>query len=298
MKMRHNFIITIFFAVFMLGIFPKLAAIEENGEYALLYPTLLKTGKNILGSDLKNWHARSSAVCKMERGKGSPFSKTAPTLLVDSAASRPNYWGHSVKVPGGRTFLAGAWVKNNNAKILFWFFGNYGKPVRRMNERIYFFAGFNQQLKTHLSPESQALLGGDPSKWHLCYRLIKTPETAKIFYQNMMIGTYFAAGQITIAEPFYIDVTNIEKSGMTADIKGKKSIKSLNVIDLYTRDVIWSKTFKHPVKSFKQEIPGTDFRHGLNAKIEFNGYLMQVEYTDGSFASFSAPEENSQKHQI
>ena len=33
MKMRHNFIITIFFAVFMLGIFPKLAAIEENGEY-------------------------------------------------------------------------------------------------------------------------------------------------------------------------------------------------------------------------------------------------------------------------
>ena len=266
-------------------------------NYAFLYPSILKSGKNLLKSDLQNWHGKSIKGCSLERGNGSPFSSSDPTLLIKSAVSKPNYWAHTEKLQGGRTFLAGAWVKNDNAKILFWFWGNYGKPVRRLNDRIYYFAGSSTQLKNYLSPESKALLGGDPEKWHLCYRLVKTPAMDKPFNLNMMIGAYFATGNITIAAPFIIDVTDVKKSGMTAEINGKKPISRITVINLYNRDEIWSKKLDQPETSFKTEIPDTDFRHGLDDKSVFKGFLMQVQYTDGSFDSFTSPEEKSYKHQ-
>ena len=111
-----------------------------------------------------------------------------------------------------------------------------------------------------------------------------------------MIGTYFATGKITIADPFLIDITEAADSGMTVEITGSKSIRTLRLINLYNRDTLWSKTFDRPVNNFKQEIPNTSFQHGLDTKNKFNGYLLQVEYTDGSMEAFSAPEEKSNKN--
>ncbi len=284
------------FSIFLLCASQISIADETKPDFACLYPTILKTGKNLLKGNLQEWRGKSIPGCQMQRGNGTPFSLMAPNLLINSTGTRPNYWGRTIKVPGGRTYLAGAWVKNDNAKILFWFFGNYGNPVQRLNQRIYFYSGSSQLLKNYLSAASQALLGGDPQQWHLCYRLIEIPEEVKTFHLNLMIGTYFATGKITIADPFLIDITEAADSGMTVEITGSKSIRTLRLINLYNRDTLWSKTFDRPVNNFKQEIPNTSFQHGLDTKNKFNGYLLQVEYTDGSMEAFSAPEEKSNKN--
>lgn len=287
--------ILLFFAV-MLGYSYVSVANDSKMEVVTLYPAILKTEKNLLKSDLQDWNGKSLPKCQMKRGIGTPFSLIEPNLLIVSTDTKPNYWGTVKKVPAGHTYLAGAWVKNDNAKILFWFWGDYGKPPKRVNQRIHFFSGCSSILKNYLSPESQSLLCGDPEAWHLCYRLVEIPKEAKNFYLKMMIGTYFATGNITIANPFLIDVTKVADSGMILEIKGSKSIRNIKVIDLYNQDTIFSKTFEHPITDFKTEIPRTSFKHGLNGKLKFSGYVLQVEYTDGSVKEFSAPEKSATKY--
>jgi hypothetical protein len=267
------------------------ALLCASDKYAYIYPAILENRPNLIEQNLKKWSGNPIKGCKMLHGKGTPFSPEGQTLIVDSVDTSPNYWGQSIKVERGRTYLAGAWVKNDNAKILFWFHANYNNPEKRINERMYFFSGANRFLNSYLSDAIKQRLGENPEQWHLCYRLLTIPTGNTTHLPlNMMIGTYFATGRITIAQPFVIDVTDSSlNTKLMLDFNGEKAVKNISVLEQNTHDIIWQKKFNPPIQSLKTEIPQTNFFRGLDGKL-LEGYLLTVEYTDGEISSFPAPQ--------
>lgn len=259
-----------------------------------LYPAVLETHENLLASPVSSWAGQSIEGCKVWRGQGGPFQDNQPALFLDSAETKPNYWGRSVKVQGGRTYLVGGWVKNDNAKILFWFHGNYGQPIKRFNQRIYFFSGGSRILENYLSPETKAMIGGDPNAWNLCYRTLEIPEEAGEFLLNYNVGTYFATGRIQFASPFLIDITEVADQALVVDIQADKPFQQITITRLSLRDVIWHRTFDTPVTGFKEKIPDTTFLLSMDQRI-FEGYQLRVEYTDGQVVMFTAPKEKTNK---
>jgi|GEM_PF-7114509 hypothetical protein len=272
------------------------AALGASENYAYLYPSILKTGKNLIQQDLTKWSGKPLKDCQMLHGKGSPFSPDGQTLIIDSNGTSPNYWGSSTLVQRGHTYLVGGWVKNDNAKILFWSHSSYSDPKERVNDRIYFFSGGSRLLDGYLSDSVKQRLGGDPDEWHLCYRLVEIPKEGSPSPRlSLMIGTYFATGKITIAAPFVIDVTDDAANWkLTLDIRGTEPVHSASVLEQNVRDTVWQKNFTPPAETFNAEIPGTDFRRGLDKKT-FEGYLLKVEYANGKTAAFSAPKEKTVK---
>ena len=280
----------------VMGILSPLLLMGDCG-HVLFYPAVLKTAPNLL-ADAK-WRPPGEASEKDSRAawvKGTPFDAGAPAMEVETFTPESAYWRTHVNVQQGHTYLVGAWVKYANARILFW---NYGKKVngKPSDQRLYCFAGTQSYLTPYFSDRVRQRLGGDPNEWKLMFRTLEYPEPVAGDRITVAMGLYMATGKVTIAAPFFIDVTDVDDSSLLIDIAGAKPVRRLTIEHVGVRDVIWQKDFPNPVTDFCEKVPiVTDFRRGMDGRNEIDGHALNVDYVDGAGAKVFAPLEHVFKH--
>jgi len=258
-------------------------------EHAYLYPAIFRSLPNLAENSLDRWKAGSVPGYETMRTKGTPFARDGVALFMRSQVTSPNYWTCEFRLAAGHRYLAGVWVKNDNAKILVSFSGRGGNPPAAFDQRVYYFSGFNKFLEPYLSEKIKKVLSGDSAGWKLLYRQIDVPDGASVYNVKMHVGIYFTSGTITIADPFIIDITDNKDQQLLVDIESEIPVKAVRVLEQGNLDEIMSEKFDPPVKSLKKEVPRTYFTRGFD-RDEIEGYLMQVEYADGHNSVFSAPQ--------
>ena len=258
----------------------------------LFYPNLLTTEKNLF--DECEWTPPNQSFEKgsiSKRLKGGPFSPDDVVYSVKTVRPHSAYWRARPAVKKGRKYLAGAWVRFANAKVLL---GNDAiHPVsgRRLDRRLYCFGGHNAWIEPFLSPRTREVLGGDSATWRLCYRLVEFPEGIKPGSHRSFFGLYLATGDMEFSKPFFVDVTDVKDHSLLIDIVAEKPIKRLAVIHVGLRDVIWEKDFASPVTSYRERLDGiTDWSRGLDRNT-IEGHALDVYYADGSKKTVFAPQE-------
>ena len=261
--------------------------------HVLFYPAVLKTAPNLL-ADAK-WRPPGEASEKDSRAawvKGTPFDASAPAMEIETFAPESAYWRSHVNVQKGHTYLVGAWMKYSNARILFW---NYGKKVdgKPSDQRLYCFAGMQSYLKPYFSDRVLQRLGGDPDDWKLMFRTLEYPEPVAGDRITVAMGLYMSTGKVTIAAPFFIDVTDVTDTSLMIDIAGAKPVRRLTIEHVGVRDVIWQKDFPSPVTDFCEKVPTvTDFRRGMDGRNEIDGHALNVYHVDGTMSKVFAPLEH------
>ena len=265
--------------------------------HVLFYPAVLKTTPNLLAN--AKWRPPGEASEKDSRAawvKGTPFDDAAQAMEIETFAPESAYWRSHVNVQKGHTYLVGAWVKYANARILFW---NYGKKVdgKPSDQRLYCFAGTQSYLTPYFSERVRQRLGGDPDEWKLMFRTLEYPEPVAGDRITVAMGLYMATGKVTIAAPFFIDVTDVADTSLQIDIAGAKPVRRLTIEHVGVRDVIWQKEFPNPVTDFCEKVPTvTDFRRGMDGRNEIDGHALNVYYVDGSMSKVFAPLEHVFKY--
>ena len=260
---------------------------EEREPSVYLYPEVLETGKNQLPAidSVKSWKTLIPAGGKREMGrkKSDPFDPAAAVLFIRSETTSPIYWRANCRLLPNRTYLFGGWVRNRNARILFWFHGDYGKNKKHFNQRIYYLTGINDFLKPYLSPETLKKLLKGGSGWEICYKVFKTPEDIGTgFIATFAVGSYFGTGYFEFGPAFVIDITDMrEKKGMVLLIRNSKPVKKVTLYEAELRDRLWDKDFPDPVRDFHMTLPDTDFQVR---------YRLSVDYTDGTRSDFMVPQ--------
>ena len=184
----------------------------------------------------------------------------------------------------------------DDARILFW---NYGKKTdgKPSDQRLYCFAGTQSYLTPYFSDRVRQRLGGDPDEWKLMFRTLEYSEPVAGDRITVAMGLYMATGKVTIAAPFFIDVTDVNDSSLLIDIAGAKPVRRLAIEHVGVRDVIWQKEFTNPVTDFCEKVPiVTDFRRGMDGRNEIDGHALNVDYVDGAGAKVFAPLEHVFKY--
>lgn len=258
---------------------------------ALFYPTASRAAENQLSGKWQPPSTNNAWACdvKFAVGKGGPLSDETVTRRVWCDRQQPGYWRKTVKVKSGRTYLSGTWAKLSPSKLLLNHTAKNGQTGKYLQERLYYFCGFNPQLLPYFSEETQALVTGDPERWRLFYRTMTFPEGTVKDALNVSFGLYINAGDITFADSFFVDVTDLP-STMEVDIAGEKPIKRLSVKYMGLRDTLWEKTFNPPVTDFSCTLPPevNAFRDGPNAP---RGHALVIYYADGTRQTVYAPEQ-------
>ncbi len=259
----------------------------------LFYPSVLKSSTNMLAG--AKWRPPGEASEKDSRAawvKGTPFDAGAPAMEVETFTPESAYWRTSVNVQKGHTYLVGAWVKYASARILFW---NYGKKAdgKPSDQRLYCFAGTQSYLTPYFSDRIRQRLGGDPDEWKLMFRTLEYPEPVAGDRITVAMGLYMSTGKVTIAAPFFIDVTDVDDTSLLIDIAGAKPVRRLTIEHVGVRDVIWQKEFPSHVTDFCVKVPTvTDFRRGMDGRNEIDGHALNVHYADGTMSKVFAPLEH------
>lgn len=274
---------------FCFVVFISVAFIANAEEHAYLYPAILRSLPNLAENSLSRWKAGSVPGYEMLRVKGTPFCRDGEALFVRSQVTSPNYWTCEFKLAAGHRYLAGVWVKNDNAKILVSFLGRGGNPPETFDQRIYYFSGFNKFLEPYLSEKIKKLLSNDSSNWKLLYRQIDVPSGVQVYTVKMHVGIYFTSGAITIADPFILDITDNKDHQLLIDIESETPVTAVHVFEQGNLDNIMVEKFDPPVKSLKKEVPRSYFTRGFD-RDEIEGYSMLIEYSDGRNSSFCAPQ--------
>ena len=282
-------------AVLVIAVATLLASSAFGGERALLYPTVVETGVNLVGDGKWIRPDGNPAQVTAEETSGGPFNTTAPAwkLCLATPGGGP-YWRHPVKVVQGHTYLMGAWLQIDNTTIAIR--GSARNPLNKhaIEDRVYLFGGFNKCLKPYFSERMQAKIIGDPKAWKLCYRLVSYPDGTVGDNLSMSVGIYLATGGITFANPFFIDVTGLADRSLTIDVAGTRPFKRLDVVATGIGDVVWSQNFPQTATTFKGVVPASaaDFTRGLtNTLIE--GHTLVITYADGTVKSVHAPQEKT-----
>lgn len=258
----------------------------------LFYPNLLTVEKNLF--DECEWTPPNQSFEKgsiSKRLKGGPFSPDDIVYSVKTVRPHSAYWRARPAVKKGRKYLAGAWVRFANAKVLL---GNDAiHPVsgRRLDRRLYCFGGHNAWIEPFLSPRTREALGGDSATWRLCYRLVEFPEGIKADSHRSFFGLYLAAGEMEFSKPFFVDVTDVKDRSLLVDIADERPIRRIAAIHVGLRDIIWEKDFASPVTSYRERLDGiTDWSRGLDRNT-IEGHALDVYYADGSKKTVFAPQE-------
>lgn len=268
-------------------------ALLGGQDRALFYPTILKTGTNLLAS--AKWRPpskKSGKDCRTAWVKGTPFDADAPAMEVESFAPESAYWRTFAKVQKGHRYLVGAWVKFSNAKVLFWTYGKKldGKPS---DQRLYSLAGYQSYLSPYFSDELKRQLSGRADEWKLMFRTLEYPDGLVDGNICVAMGLYMATGKVTIAAPFLLDITDVKDVSLMVDVVGAKPMRKLTIEHVGVRDVIWEKSFSSPVADFMEAVPSvTDFMRGMDGKNQIDGHALNIYYADGTSAKVFAPQEN------
>lgn len=268
-------------------------ALLGGQDRALFYPTILKTGTNLLAS--AKWRPpskKSGKDCRTAWVKGTPFDADAPAMEVESFAPESAYWRTFAKVQKGHRYLVGAWVKFSNAKVLFWTYGKKldGKPS---DQRLYSLAGYQSYLSPYFSDELKRQLSGRADEWKLMFRTLEYPDGLVDGNICVAMGLYMATGKVTIAAPFLLDITGVKDVSLMVDVVGAKPMRKLTIEHVGVRDVIWEKSFSSPVADFMEAVPSvTDYMRGMDGKNQIDGHALNIYYADGTSAKVFAPQEN------
>lgn len=274
-------------ALFLLTSFTGLSASQQK---ARLYPTALKTGRNLLSE--ASWRMPSSkhaphAVATM--GRGGPFNADAPTMKLVNERPEFAYW--STLVPGirtGRTYFFGTWTKIKAANLLCWAHGISTVNGKDMGFRVYCFSGCNPALERYFDDDVKRRLSGDPNQWRLIARTFSPSEAFVGGLMSVEVGFFKSPGDIVFAEPFLIDITDEPKT-LEVELKGSKPVKKLEVIRTGTNDREWLKEFPEPVTDFSETLPSrTEAFEGMGEDPMF-GRALIVYYADGTEERVSCP---------
>lgn len=277
------------------------AVVTVNGEI-LFYPTAARSLTNMYDSAV--WHLNRKEFLekhaygvRFSKGTGGPFSPTNAAYSVVSDKPQPGYWISSIKVQPKRVYLAGGWFRFGNAKILLDYTGYAADGGKPFDERLYYFSGFNPQLRPYFNDVLLKRLGGNPDKWNCMYRLVSFPAKLRNDTICVEYGLYIAAGDMVFSEPFFVDVTDGPRT-LDIDIRESKPIQSLSVVDTELRDERWSKTFGTPVTEFKCTLPPeVDAFRGQDTDRP-RGHTLIVRYADGTQETFGAPLDNVFKRRM
>ena len=266
----------------------------EGGRRVLLYPTVARTGSNILANASWSQPNGDTPHFAARTLKGGPFSDAADAWSVTLLAPDGAYWRAYPAVEKGRTYLYGAWVRIDNANILLRSYGTDGGTGKPLDQRLYCYGGFNAYLRPYLSERMAKKLAGDPGEWKLCYRLLSFPNGVKGGRFCAAMGVYLSTGTMTFSEPFLIDVTDAADRSLTVDVSGDRPFRRLAVVATGLGDIMWSKDFAEPVTSFKGTVPAdrADFARGQDAAV-IEGHTLEVTYADGTSAIVHSPQEKT-----
>ena len=265
-----------------------------GGERALIYPTVIDQGVNMVADGKWLYPAGDSVRFSAERRKGGPFSDDAPAWNLKMMAPEGSYWRHPLKVEKGRTYLMGAWMQVDNAHVAIRGYGGAPSGGHGIDKRVYYFCGFNTCLKPYMSPGTLRRLAGDPHEWRLLYRHVDFPEGLAGGNLTMAVGIYITTGEMTFADPFFIDVTDVKDRTLTVDVAGTRPFRRIAVMSTENGDEVWRMDFNEPVAAFKGIVPAdrADYAQGLGDEF-INGYSLVVTYADGTVKTAHAPQENS-----
>jgi len=258
----------------------------------LFYPAVLDFGTNLF--DGVQWTPPNMSCekgCTYSRAKGGPFSPDEPAYRVKMPRPSAAYWRAHPPVQAGRTYLVGAWVRFANAKVLLCNDAIHPVTGKRINRRLYCFGGHNAWIEPFLSPRTLEKLVGNADEWRLCYRHISFPDGIKPGSHTSAFGLYIAGGEMEFSHPFFIDVTDLKDKSLKIDIADSKPVRSLAVVHVGLRDVVWRKEFATPVMRFTTTLPGvTDYSRGFDRNT-IEGHALEVQYADGSRETVYAPQE-------
>lgn len=257
---------------------------------AFFYPTAARTGKNLLAD---GWQppdaggAGSSAV-KHAVGKGGPFSDDTPVRRVWCDRRQPGYWCNAAKVGRGRTYLSGTWAKMSPSRLLLNHYSRKSGTSCTMDARLYYCNWFSGQLVPYFSDRTRELLAGDPGKWRLFYRTMTFPQGMPDDRVDIGFGLYLSAGDITFADSFFVDVTDLPRT-MDVLLEGERPFVRLTVRDMESRDMLWEKAFDPPASDFACTLPAAvdAFRGGDIP----SGHVLTIFYADGEQKAVYAPEQ-------
>ena len=255
------------------------------------YPTASRVAENQLADDWRPPGTNNAWALdvKYAKGRGGPFAENAETRRVWCERQQPGYWRKTVKVKPGRTYLSGTWAKMAPSKLLLNHTAKNGQTGKYLQERLYYFCGFNQQLLPYFSEETRRMITGDPERWRLFYRTMTFPQGTFKDRLEVSFGLYINAGDITFADSFFVDVTDLPHT-MEVVIDGEKPIKRLVVKYMGLRDTLWEKKFNPVVTDFSCTLPPEvdAFRDGSNAP---RGHALVIYYADGTQYTVYAPEQ-------
>lgn len=264
---------------------------------ALLYPSVVKTGENLLSDEKWKKEGREPEQ-SWSVSRGGPFSPDEPAWTVKSSIPVSAFWKQTVPLQVGHRYLVGMWMRRENARAFAWCFGKR-KDGRPFDERIYLFGGFNECLTPYVRPQLQERIGGDPKAWKLMYRPVEI-EDELAYDPTVYLGIYMSTGSLTFAHPFLVDVTGQTSLPLTAELTGGKKASSMSLIEADVQDVIWTRKFESPAETFSWTSEDVaDALRGYAKKEVFccsgqkvEGHILSVTYDDGTSECVFAPQEN------
>ena len=258
----------------------------------LFYPTVLKTGANLLAKAPWREPSRTHAPHAVAtRGLGGPRDAEAATMSLVNTHPEFAYWQ---TLAGGvcpnRTYLAGVWARIENVKMLLWCNGKYAASGKRFDVRVYCNSGCSPILDGYFDDEIKRRLSGDPDEWRFIARTFTLPEALALNVLDVELGFFRAPGKATFAEPFLIDVTD-QPQTLEIELKGVKPVNRLVVIRLDTHDPVWRREFADPVTDHVETMRAASpaFK-GLDAD-PVSGHALLVYYADRTEDRVSCPAE-------
>ena len=258
----------------------------------LLYPTALKTEKNILAcAEWRKPLASAAPHAVATRGVGGPLSADAPALSLANTHPEFAYWGaHADGIRTDRTYFFGAWAKIDNANLLFWCSGTSAATKKSISARVYCNSGCLPTLERYFDDDIKRRLSGDSDAWRIVARTFSLAEPVADDRMMAEFGFFKTPGKATFAEPFLIDVTDAQNT-LEVELRGVKPVKSLLVVRLETHDPDWRKEFETPVTDFAERLPAKCAAfEGMGAD-PMAGRALVVTYADGGQDRVACPAE-------
>lgn len=266
------------------------AAFAARQGSILFYPTVLKTGQNLLAqSSWREPDRKNAPHVVVAKGVGGPRDARAVALSMSNDSAEYAYWTAKAKgVRMDRTYLFGAWAKVKTANILCWLNGPSVDNGSAVGARVYRFSGCNPELRRYLDDDIRRRLEGDPGEWLLIARTFSLPVAVVGDSLSASFGFYRSSGEATFAEPFLIDVTEAPQT-LEVELHGVKPVKKLLVMLCETRDPEWRREFDAPVTEFSATLPAESRAfHGMAAD-PMSGHALVVTYADGTEDRVACP---------
>lgn len=263
----------------------------------LFYPSVVKEGDNLLDGAKWSGINPQSGVREYSMSRGGPFSVRDDVWKVNTFQETYGYWACSAEVRPDREYIAGYWVRFADARTLFWTRGRNAATGANEDYRLYCHGGGGgrKYLTNYISDEIKAKLGGDSSRWRLCFRMLRFPQGLKDNCLWVSGGCYLCEAEVMFTSPFLIDVTDCGDYSLTIDVRDSKPVSKLQIFRVGINDTVWEKHFDVPVTDAKIKVPAdvADYRLGQEEdKNVINGHGLDVFYSDGKSEKIYAPQEH------